>query len=113
MASDSPEVGPLLKRSNNVYNPTGDDISGAMVDVTHLKSIAEASAISYNKVNLTGNAFNPVAPAGGNPATTLQIFFSFLNQVKWTFDAASGAYLRFQDTADGTGNFYPAADRLD
>jgi hypothetical protein len=113
MASASPEVGAQLKSTNNVYNPTDDDINGAMVDVTRLQSIAEASANSKNKVNLTGNAFNPIAPAGGNPAITLQIFYSFLNQVKWTFNPTSGAYLRFQDKADGTGNFYPATDRID
>ena len=112
MASASPEVGAQLKSSNNVYNPTADDINGAMVDVTRLQAFAEASAKSKNNLNLTGNAFNTSAPEGGRPANTLQIFYNYLNQVKWTYDPASAAYLRFQDKADGTGNFYPVSDRL-
>ena len=112
MASASPEVGAQLKSSNNVYNPTNDDINGAMVDVTRLQAFAEASAKSKNNLNLTGNAFSTSAPPGGSPANTLQIFYNYLNQVKWTYDPASAAYLRFQDKADGTGNFYPASDRL-
>ena len=112
MASASPEVGAQLKSSNNVYNPTDNDINGTMVDVTRLQAFAEASAKTKNKFNLTGNAFSVSSPAGGSPADTLQIFYNYLNQVKWTYDPASGAYLRFQDKADGSGNFYPATDRL-
>ncbi len=112
MASASPDVGAQLKSTNNVYNPTNNDINGAMVDVTRLKAIAEASAKSKNTLNLTGNAFSVSYPAGGSPADTLQIFYNYLNQVKWTYDPASAAYLRYQDKADGSGNFYPATDRL-
>jgi hypothetical protein len=112
MASASPEVGAQLKNSTNVYNPTDNDINGAMVDVTRLEAYAHASAEIKNKINLTGNAFNQSTPKDGSPANTLQIFYNYLNQVKWTYDAASGSYLRFQDKADGSGNFFPAEDHL-
>lgn len=112
MASASPEVGAALKSANNVFNPTNNDINGAMVDVTRLQSFAEATAKTRKAFNLTGNNFGSTAPAGGTQAGTLQIFYNFLNQVKWTYDPVSGAYLRFQDKADGSGSFYPASDRL-
>lgn len=112
MASASPEVGAALKSTNNVFNPTDNDINAAMVDVTRLQSFAEATAKTKKSFNLTANSFNATPPAGGSQAGTLQIFYNFLNQVKWTYDPASGAYLRFQDKADGSGNFYPASDRL-
>ncbi len=112
MASASPEVGAQLKSSTNVYNPSQTDINADMVDVTRLQSIAEANAQNKNALNLTGNAFSSTAPQGGEAANSLQIFYNYLNQVKWTYDASSAAYLRFQDKADGSGIFYPATDRL-
>jgi hypothetical protein len=112
MASASPEVGSQLKSTNNVYNPTDNDINAAMVDVTRLQSFAEASSKGKDALNLTGNAFSASTPPNGKTASALQIFYNYLNQVEWTYDLASGAYLRFQDNADGSGKFYPVTDRL-
>ncbi len=112
MASASPEVGAQLNNWTNAYNPSETDINADMIDVTRLQASAEASAKGKNAINLTGNAFNSAAPSGGSAAGTLQIFYNYYNQVKWTYDTVSGAYLRFQDKADGSGNFYPATDRL-
>jgi hypothetical protein len=61
---------------------------------------------------MTGNRFSLQPPKGGQDASRLWVFYSFLNQVLWTYDSASQTYLRQQDKADGSGNFYPSTDRL-
>lgn len=111
MASASAEVRAQITGSVNIYGNDEADINSAMIDVTKLKAIAEANVSRY-PLNLTGNAFTNLPPAGGKEADKLWVFYSYLNQVMWEYDPATGAYLRFQDKADGSGKFYPATDRL-
>jgi hypothetical protein len=73
------------------------------------QGICQASSKAFN---LSGNAFNASLPEGGKDASSLWVFYNFLNQVNWQYDPASGAYLRSQDKADGSGKFYPTNDRL-
>jgi hypothetical protein len=111
MASASSEVRSELPGSTNVYGSNTEDINSARIDVTRLQALAEAHQ-KEKAFNLTGNLFNPQPPAGGQEASDLWVFYSFLNQVLWTYDPASQAYLRQQDKADGSGKFYPSTDRL-
>jgi hypothetical protein len=56
--------------------------------------------------------FSPSIQPGGLEGKSLEIFWSYLNRVRWTYDAASGTYLREQDKSDGKGTFFPATDKL-
>jgi hypothetical protein len=111
MASASSEVRSELTGSTNVYGSNTEDINSARIDVTRLQALAQANK-KDKAFNMTGNRFNPQPPAGGQEASDLWVFYSFLNQVLWTYDPASQAYLRQQDKADGSGKFYPSTDRL-
>jgi hypothetical protein len=110
MASASREVQAQMP-ATNIYGSDTQDINSALIDVSKLQAIAQANA-AKKPANLTGNLFSLAAPAGGKDAPGLWVFYSFLNQVLWEYDPASQAYLRSQDQADGSGKFYPSADRL-
>lgn len=111
MASADSQVGMSLSNATNFFGSDSDDINSALLDVSRLQAIAEANA-SAEPANLTGNTFDAAAPKGGQGADQLWVFYNYLNQAMWTFDPASGAYLRAQDQADGSGEFSPATDRL-
>jgi hypothetical protein len=111
MASASSEVRSQLSNSTNIFGSDNDNINSALIDVTRLESIAQAN-VTGKPQNLTGNLFNPAPPAGGGDASSLWVFYNFYNQIMWEYDPASGAYLRSQDQADGSGKFFPTTDRL-
>ena len=111
MASASAEVQNSTANSTNIYGSDSDDINSALIDVSQLEALAKANA-KNQAANLTGNTFSINSPEGGQLAEELWVFYNFYNQVQWTYDRISGKYLRFQDKADGSGNFYPATDRL-
>ena len=111
MASASGEVRTQLSNSTNIYGSDNGDINSALIDVTRLQEIAQANT-NGKEHNLTGNLFSLEPPSGGQRASDLWVFYSFLNQVLWTYDSASHAYLRNQDNADGSGEFLPSTDRL-
>lgn len=111
MASASSEVRTRLAGSTNIYGSDHDNINSALINVDKLQTLAQANA-SGKPANLTGNAFNPAPAQGGQNASRLLVFYNFYNQVLWTYDPASQAYLRSQDKADGSGKFYPSTDRL-
>jgi hypothetical protein len=111
MASASSEVTEATTDFTNIFGSDSNDINSALLDVTRLESIAEANKTEL-EINLTGNLFEGAVPEGGQDASSLWVFYNFLNQVKWEFNHETGAYLRFQDNADGSGTFFPATDRL-
>ena len=111
MASASNEVRTQLAGSTNIYGSDSEDINSALIDVTKLQTIAQANSKGKTH-NLTGNLFSQTAPKGGQNATNLWVFYAYLNQILWEYDPVSGAYLRSQDKADGSGKFYPSTDRL-
>ncbi len=112
MAGASSEVGSQIGPSATVFGSDSDNINSAMIDVTKVQQIAEARASTKKTFNLTGNMYDAAVPAGGKEADRLWVFYNYLNQVDWAYDAASGAYLRSQDKANGDGKFYPATDRI-
>ncbi len=111
MASGAKEVKEATTDFTNLYGSDTDDINSALIDVTRLHAIAEANKDELG-ANLTGNTFDPQPPSGGQNAGSLWVFYNFYNQVQWEYDPASSKYLRFQDRSDGTGEFFPATDRL-
>ena len=111
MAGAYSEVGEQLRGATSVFGPNGSNVNSALIDVTKLEKIAAAKQ-KPGTLNLSGNRFESAAPAGGQAASKAQVFYNFYNQSLWEYDAASGAYLRSQDKADGSGKFYPATDRL-
>ena len=111
MASASAEVRDSTSNSTNIYGSDSGDINSALIDVSQLQALAKANA-KTQAANLTGNLFSTQSPEGGQVADELWVFYNFYNQVQWTYDRASAKYLRFQDKADGSGDFYPATDRL-
>jgi hypothetical protein len=68
-----------------------------------------------SRQNLDGMTFNQQAPAGGAPGTQATIRFSISAYNRWDFDAASGRYLRSQDTQEASDPaqqaFAPLVDR--
>lgn len=111
MASASTEVQNSTSNSTNIYGSDSEDINSALIDVNQLEALAKANAKAQT-ANLTGNVFSVKSPEGGQVAEELWVFYNFYNQVQWIYDGASGKYLRSQDKADGSGNFYPSTDRL-
>lgn len=101
-----------LKGCSMVYGSDPSDINSAMLTVEDLKILAEKNASPNNKFNYSGNYFSEILPEGGLPASTMDVYYSFLNQGKWELDPLSGKYLKFEDFADGSGKFRPMTDRV-
>ena len=113
MAGASADVGARLNASTTVYGSDSDDINSALIAVTRLERIARANQKAQTReLNLTANRFEEAVPAGGEQAKEAWVFYNYLNQINWVYDRATGAYLRFQDKADGSGKFHPSTDRL-
>jgi hypothetical protein len=111
MASASPTVKSSLNSYTNVWGTDQGDINSAMIPATRLEEIASQNPDRIQQRMLSGLLFDPNTPLDGKTANKIWIPFSFLNQVIWRYDAQSGAYLRYQDNADGT-TFTQATDRL-
>lgn len=102
MAGAAPEVGAKLNATVFRETITFQGILELAQDRTNRKGEPEFE-------NLT---FDASAPAGGIDGTNLEIIWNRLNRVRWTYDAATGKYLREQDKADGKDAYYPAIDKL-
>lgn len=111
MASASANVRSNLSAYTNVWGSDTSDINSAMIPVTKLEEIASANPTRVEEGALSGLEFADATPENGQDARKVWIPFSFLNQVMWEYDAASGAYLRYQDNADGK-TFIQSTDRL-
>jgi hypothetical protein len=111
MASASPNVKASLGQFTNVFGNDQSDINSALIPATRLKEIAEKNPRRLDQEALNVFSFDPAAPQGGKPGQSLWLPYSYLNQIFWRYDAASGSYHRFQDNADGQ-TFKQATDRL-
>lgn len=111
MSSASSVVLPSLGGYTNVFGSDTDDINSALISATRLEEIASKNPKRLKEDALGGLQFDPAAPQAGKPANSLWIPFSYLNQVIWRYDAASGSYHRYQDNADGK-TFIQTTDRL-
>jgi len=69
---------------------------------------------SDSNFNYTGNLYTDQPPAGGVPASQINVFYAYLNQSGWTYDPLYQAWLRSTDTADpnSAGVLHLDVDRL-
>lgn len=111
MASASPNVKSSLSGFTNIWGSDTSDINSAMIPATKLQEIAAGSSLRIKDGALSGLEFEAAAPDGGKPATQVWLPYSYLNQIIWRYDTASGSYHRYQDDADGA-TFLQATDRL-
>jgi hypothetical protein len=110
MSSAYSGVASNLSQFANVFG-SDQDINAATIKVTQLETLAKVNQNRLGASSLSGLRFDAQPPAGGKPAQSLWFYWSLLNQVFWRYDQSSGAYLRYQDNADGK-TFIKASDRL-
>jgi hypothetical protein len=108
-AGGSAEVLAQMGNQVSVFGSDPDDINSAGMDVEDLALLSDRDVDPQDYVSLS---FDEQKPEGGSPVDSFRVFYNFYNQVGWTYDPESGLYLRSQDQADGTGELYPATDRL-
>lgn len=111
-AGATEQIRSQLRGCAMVFGNDSSNINSAMLDVTRLEKIARENRRPADKFNYSGNLFTPQAQSKGTLAGQIDVYYSYLNQAQWKFDPASGAYLKFDDYADGSGRFKPATDRL-
>ena len=61
---------------------------------------------------LDGMYFNTEVPEGGSPADKAWLYYSYLNQIQWDYDAELGAFVRSDVSTDGKSTFTVSTDRL-
>ena len=115
MASAYSGVAQTLSETTSIYGSDSDDINSALIDVSQLYNIALAQSEGYpgSNFSLDGMKFSPEIPEGGQPADTVWVFYSNLNQIQWRYDEELGAYIRYDIKTDGSGEFVMSTDRLD
>lgn len=107
-AGASAEVGSQLSNRQNVFGDDPDDVNSAGMDGSSLSAF---SSVQGNPTDYAMLTFGP-ALTEGVPAESLRITYNVNTHVGWTYDPASGKYLRSQDQADMTGELYPALEAL-
>jgi hypothetical protein len=87
---------------------------GARLDLERMARISEQIRNEDPDFNYAGHLFSEDPPAGGQPVRELREFWAFLNQSKWTYDAASGSWWRYIDESNPAtaGQLFPLVDRL-
>jgi hypothetical protein len=105
MASADRKVGAQLSETTNIFGSDSDDINSAMIDVSKLIDIAEATGKPVTSEMLSGNSYNTDTPADGVPATRLWVFYNALDQALWEYQPNLGGYYRYQDNADESGEY--------
>ncbi|HEX2696452.1 MAG TPA: SdrD B-like domain-containing protein, partial [Anaerolineales bacterium] len=89
---------------------------GSMLEIDRMKAIAEDNMrhTADKPFNYTSNVYSDEAPAGGVPASQINVFFASLNQSAWTYDPLYHAWLRSVDNADKNqrGVLHYDVDRL-
>lgn len=87
---------------------------GAMLPLESMNRIAEENSVGHTNFNYTSNLFSEEPPPGGKPASELYEYWAYLNQSKWTYDAASQAWWRYADESNEAtaGILNPQVDRL-
>ncbi|HXD10034.1 MAG TPA: SdrD B-like domain-containing protein, partial [Anaerolineales bacterium] len=94
--------------------PHTDAGGGAMLPLTRMQKIAEENSRNRTNFDYSSNLFSDALPAGGVPAVELQEYWALLNQSKWVYDAAAGAWWRYVDESNiaTAGILHPEVDRL-
>jgi hypothetical protein len=91
----------------------GDGGMGAMLDISRMVAISEDNfRREGSDFNYASNLFAEEPPAGGQPASQVDMFFSQLNQSKWVYDPAYQGWLRYVDNTSEQTEFHVDTDRL-
>jgi hypothetical protein len=87
---------------------------GYMLEIDKMRQLVEERRDAGIKVNYASNSFSLDPPEGGVPANRLDVYFAWLNQSAWAYDAASQSWWRYVDNADpeAAGILHPEVDRL-
>jgi hypothetical protein len=108
-AGASEDVKAQLTNRKSVYNDDPEDINSAGLKDSQLGSV---TCLNGKPPALKGLAFDVNAPADGQTADFFQVIYNWFNRVAWEFDRENGVYLRSQDKADGSGDYYPTQENL-
>jgi hypothetical protein len=112
-AGASPQVMSELPVCYQVFHQL--EGGGYMIDIAEMREVAQQNArAAGSDFEYGSNGFDPQPPAGGTPASRLDVYFAYLNQSAWQYDPLYQAYLRFVDTSsyDEAGILRPDVDRL-
>ena len=87
---------------------------GYMLEIDEMKKLVDARRDVHIKEKYASNIFSVETPDGGEPASRLAVYFAWLNQSAWVYDAASQSWWRYVDDADPdtAGILHPEIDRL-
>ena len=87
---------------------------GYMLEINQMKQLVSDRKDGNTRANYNSNTFSSEAPEGGAPANRLDVYFAWLNQSAWAYDAASQSWWRYVDNADPqtAGILRPEVDRL-
>jgi hypothetical protein len=87
-----------------------------VTNTSGLGQVAITQGADNARQNLDGMRFDATTPANGQPGTQLTVRHSISAYARWDYDAATGRYLRFQDTQEASDQasetFEPLIDRL-
>jgi len=100
-----------LDRCKIVLGMDDDDVNDGILTASEMRELAEGR-LSYQPINYSGHLFDPLSSPGGKDAEKLWIYYHQFNQAEWQYDLLSGAYLRWNDFQDNSGDFTPALDAL-
>jgi hypothetical protein len=101
-----------LKACEIIYGERADTPNTSLLDIDHLKELAEGNKVSNIPINYSGNLFSQQVPDNGRPASNLLVSFHQFAQSQWHYDMVSGKYARFTDNIDASGIFHSDIDRL-
>ncbi len=88
---------------------------GFMLGLDRMRAIAEDNARkNQNEFNYASNLYTNEPPAGGVPASQINVHYALLNQSGWKYDPLYQAWLRYVDTSkpELAGVLHPEVDRL-
>ncbi|OGO37504.1 MAG: hypothetical protein A2W35_10795 [Chloroflexi bacterium RBG_16_57_11] len=99
---------PMCREDPNGYNYL-------VTDTAELSAYVSSQGVDNTRQNLDGMRFNPATPVSGQPGQQLTVRYSISSYNNWSFDSASGRYLRFQDVQEAPDQaseaFEPLLDR--
>jgi hypothetical protein len=99
---------PMCREDPNGYNYL-------VTNTAELSTYVSSQGVDNTRQNLDGMHFDPATPASGQPGQQIYARFSISAYNNWSYDAASGRYLRFQDIQEAPDQaseaFEPLLDR--
>jgi hypothetical protein len=99
------EFAPRLVVEGNANCPPmcREDPNGSNLLVTNtadLTTYTSQQGVEQTRPKLDLMSFAAATPTGGQPLTSISVRFSISSYNRWDYDAASGRYLRWQDTQE-------------